>query len=63
FEVVDWKTGSGYGTDPMQLALYRLAWAQLASVPVEQVSAAFLLVATGEVIRPETDALIELLLT
>ena len=40
----------------MQLALYRLAWATLAGVPVEEVSAAFVLVATGEVLRPDTTA-------
>ena len=55
FEVVDWKTGSGHGVDPVQLAVYRLAWAQLAGVPVDQVAAAFLIIATGEILRPKTD--------
>ena len=40
---------------PMQLALYRLAWARLMDVPVEQVSAAFVIVGTGEVLRPDTE--------
>jgi len=56
YEVVDWKTGSARHVDPMQLALYRLAWATLTGVPVEEVSAAFVLVATGEVLRPDTSA-------
>jgi DNA helicase-2/ATP-dependent DNA helicase PcrA len=51
YEVVDWKTGRG-PADPTQLAVYRLAWAELAGVPVERVDAAFLHVRTGEVVRP-----------
>jgi DNA helicase-2/ATP-dependent DNA helicase PcrA len=54
YEVVDWKTGHGRTADPLQLAVYRLAWAELAGVPVERVSAAFLYVRTGEVARPRT---------
>lgn len=54
YEVVDWKTGSSRSTDPLQLAIYRLAWANLRGVPVEQVDAAFVLVATGDVVRPQT---------
>jgi DNA helicase-2/ATP-dependent DNA helicase PcrA len=49
FEVVDWKTGSKIldGDSAIQLAIYRLAWAKLADVPVESVSAAFHYVPTG----------------
>ena len=49
FEVVDWKTGSKVLDEDsaIQLAIYRMAWAQLANVPVEQVSAAFHYVPTG----------------
>jgi DNA helicase-2/ATP-dependent DNA helicase PcrA len=50
WEVVDWKTGAETA-DPLQLAVYRLAWARLSGVPVEQVEAAFLYVRTGEVTR------------
>lgn len=57
-EVVDWKTGSGAQADPLQLALYRLAWAQVSGIPIERVGAAFVEVATGRVIRPDTDALL-----
>ncbi len=51
FEVVDWKTGS-HPADPLQLALYRLAWAELHGIPVDQVTATFYYVATGRIERP-----------
>ncbi|QMU75222.1 ATP-dependent helicase [Streptacidiphilus sp. PB12-B1b] len=53
YEVVDWKTNRQQTADPLQLAVYRLAWAELRGVPPEQVSAAFLYVRTGSVVRPE----------
>ena len=56
FDVIDWKTGSARNVDPTQLALYRLAWANLQGVPVDEVDAAFVMVATGEVVRPDTSA-------
>ena len=51
FEVVDWKTGST-PADTMQLAIYRLAWAELQQVPPESVGAAFYYVARGIVDNP-----------
>ena len=48
WEVVDWKTGNE-AADPLQLAIYRLAWAKLVDAPVAAVDAAFLYVRTGEV--------------
>ncbi len=51
FEVVDWKTNRAADADPLQLAVYRLAWAELAGVPPDRVRAAFLYVRTGEVRR------------
>jgi DNA helicase-2/ATP-dependent DNA helicase PcrA len=42
----------------MQLALYRLACAQARGVPVDRVDGTFVFVATGEVLRPDTDALL-----
>lgn len=54
FDVIDWKTGSADALDPLQLAIYRLAWAQVRAVPIEQVDAAFYVVGTGETIRPES---------
>ncbi|MGC0329655.1 DNA helicase-2/ATP-dependent DNA helicase PcrA [Streptomyces sp. SAI-170] len=53
YEIVDWKTGREGTADPLQLALYRLAWAQQQGVPLESVTAAFLYVRTGEVVRPQ----------
>lgn len=52
YEVVDWKTNRTRDADPLQLALYRVAWAELAGVAPERVSAAFLYVRGGEVVRP-----------
>ena len=62
YDVIDWKTGSSRHVDPMQLALYRLAWSRLMDVPVEQVSAAFVIVGTGEVLRPDTEPALAVLL-
>ncbi|MET9906335.1 ATP-dependent DNA helicase [Streptomyces sp. NPDC006476] len=53
YEIVDWKTSRNRTADPLQLALYRLAWAEQQGVPLESVNAAFLYVRTGEVVRPQ----------
>jgi DNA helicase-2/ATP-dependent DNA helicase PcrA len=50
--VVDWKTNRSRTADPLQLAIYRVAWAELAGVPVEQVRAAFYYVRTGDLVEP-----------
>lgn len=63
YEVVDWKTGSTAAIDPRQLAIYRLAWSHMAGVPWTDVDAAFYMVATGEEIRPDTDAEVQALLS
>ncbi len=47
WQVVDWKTGRE-AADPVQLAVYRLAWARLVGVPAEDVDASFLYVRTGK---------------
>ena len=58
FDVVDWKTGRPPASAEeervvaVQLAAYRLAWAALAGVPVEQVRAAFYYVADDATVRP-----------
>ncbi|GAA2819768.1 hypothetical protein GCM10010441_50160 [Kitasatospora paracochleata] len=52
YEVVDWKTQREESADPLQLAVYRVAWAEQAGVPLEQVTAAFLYVRSGRVERP-----------
>jgi DNA helicase-2/ATP-dependent DNA helicase PcrA len=57
-EVVDWKTGRP-PDDPddaaaraVQLAAYRLAWAQLSGLPLERVAAAFHYVRHRRTVRP-----------
>ncbi|MFI8217380.1 UvrD-helicase domain-containing protein [Streptomyces sp. NPDC085932] len=52
YEIVDWKTSRSRTADPLQLAVYRLAWAEQQGVPPERVTAAFLYVRGGEVVRP-----------
>ena len=56
YEVVDWKTGKVKSGDDLanaaiQLAMYRLAYAKLKSIPIENVSAAFHYVADNETVR------------
>ncbi|MEV6120979.1 ATP-dependent DNA helicase [Streptomyces sp. NPDC052077] len=53
YEIVDWKTHRVHEADPLQLAVYRLAWAEQRNVPLESVTAVFVYVRTGEVVRPE----------
>ncbi|WP_371546052.1 UvrD-helicase domain-containing protein [Streptomyces sp. NBC_00554] len=53
YEIVDWKTNRSRTADPLQLAIYRLAWAEQQGVPLESVNAAFLYVRSGEVVRPD----------
>jgi len=50
--LVDWKTNRSANADPLQLAIYRLAWAELHDLPVERVRAAFYYVRSGDVVRP-----------
>ncbi|GAB2637654.1 hypothetical protein GCM10027270_28130 [Nocardioides ginkgobilobae] len=50
--LVDWKTNRRADADPLQLALYRLAWAELHDLDPEQVRAAFYYVRTGTVEEP-----------
>ncbi len=47
--VVDWKTSS-QAADDLQLAVYRLAWAQARGLDVSEVGAAFYYVATDELV-------------
>lgn len=53
YEIVDWKTNRTRTADPLQLAVYRVAWAEQQGVPLESVTAAFLYVRSGEVVRPD----------
>lgn len=52
FLVVDWKTSRKETSDPLQLALYRLAWAELTGTPIERVRAAFHYVRSGRTVEP-----------
>ncbi|MET7760573.1 UvrD-helicase domain-containing protein [Streptomyces sp. NPDC005393] len=52
YEIVDWKTGRSQDADPLQLAVYRLAWAEQHDLPLSAVTAAFVYVRSGEVVRP-----------
>jgi DNA helicase-2/ATP-dependent DNA helicase PcrA len=57
WDLVDWKTGrrppaGQLKTRAVQLAVYRLAWARLKGVPLEDVRAAFFYVADNQVVRP-----------
>ncbi|MDQ0101053.1 DNA helicase-2/ATP-dependent DNA helicase PcrA [Paenarthrobacter nicotinovorans] len=57
WQLIDWKTGRRpagrqLATRAVQLAVYRLAWARLKDVPLEEVSAAFYYVAEDAVVRP-----------
>jgi len=58
FDVVDWKTGRQPGSAAekravaVQLAAYRLAWAELAGVPLTDVRAAFYYVRDNVTVRP-----------
>jgi DNA helicase-2/ATP-dependent DNA helicase PcrA len=53
FQVVDWKTNRAENADPWQLAIYRLAWAEMHNLPVESVDAIFYYVRSDRVVRPE----------
>lgn len=61
FEVVDWKTNKAATADPLQLAIYRLAWAELQGIDPAKVTGAFYYVRLGEVKRfddlPDRNAL------
>lgn len=51
FEVVDWKTNRAATADSLQLAIYRLAWAELQGIDPARVTGAFYYVRLGEVKR------------
>ncbi|MEO3888211.1 ATP-dependent DNA helicase [Nonomuraea sp. B5E05] len=70
YEVVDWKTGQPprgrkARAASVQLAAYRLAWSQLAGVPLERVGAAFHYVRANRTVRPvdllDADGLVALI--
>ena len=64
--LVDWKTSRSHDADPLQLAVYRLAWAELHDLPLHRVRAAFCYVRDGRVDEveglPDREALERVLL-
>jgi DNA helicase-2/ATP-dependent DNA helicase PcrA len=57
YTIVDWKTGRAKSGDDLataaiQLAMYRLAYSKLHSIPLEKISAAFHYVGDGQTVRP-----------
>ncbi|MFJ3101623.1 ATP-dependent helicase [Streptomyces sp. NPDC086835] len=53
YEIVDWKTARNGVADPLQLAVYRLAWAEQHGIPLDAVTATFVFVRTGEIVHPD----------
>src|SRR5690606_8401939 len=57
YDVVDWKTGhpptgAAARAAAVQLATYRLAWADLSGTPLDRVGAAFHYVRVNQTVRP-----------
>jgi DNA helicase-2/ATP-dependent DNA helicase PcrA len=52
YQVVDWKTSGTPRANPLQLAIYRLAWAELRGVPLRSVDAVFYDVRGDRILRP-----------
>ncbi|HEY9291381.1 MAG TPA: PD-(D/E)XK nuclease family protein, partial [Microlunatus sp.] len=52
YRIVDWKTSPGQSHDPLQLAIYRTAWAELSGVTPDQVDAVFYSVPEDRIITP-----------
>jgi DNA helicase-2/ATP-dependent DNA helicase PcrA len=52
--LVDWKTSRRQSADPLQLAIYRVAWAELHGLPLDRVRAEFYYVRDGAVVAPES---------
>ncbi len=51
YQIVDWKT-SNVPADPLQLSIYRMAWAHSMQIPVGRVDAVFYHVLTDHIERP-----------
>ena len=52
YEVVDWKTNRSHDADPLQLAIYRVAWAEIIGCDPDAVTGSFAYVRDGAVITP-----------
>ena len=53
YTIVDWKTGSAEFVDPVQLSLYRHAWARSHGLLAENVQAMFVFLPSGEELTPD----------
>lgn len=53
FRIVDWKTSRGESADPLQLAIYRQAWAELSGCDPSEVDAIFYSVPDDRIVRPD----------
>jgi DNA helicase-2/ATP-dependent DNA helicase PcrA len=53
YTVVDWKTGSAEFVDPIQLSLYRHAWAMAKGLDAAVVAAMFVFLPSGDELTPE----------
>jgi len=49
--LVDWKTNRHETADPLQLAIYRVAWSELTGTPLSRVRAAFYDVRSGTLVE------------
>jgi DNA helicase-2/ATP-dependent DNA helicase PcrA len=54
FTIVDWKTGSAEFVDPLQLSLYRHAWAKTHSLDPAEVDALFVFLPEAKELRPDS---------
>lgn len=52
--LVDWKTHAQMDADPLQLSLYRIAFAKRHNISIDLVDAAFVYVRRDEIFQPET---------
>ena len=59
FEVVDWKTNKKATADPLQLSIYRLAWAELNGVDPADVTGSFYYVRLGQTVRYGAEDLLD----
>lgn len=50
WQVIDWKTNLGATSDPLQLAIYRAAWARMQQIDPTDIDCAFVYVRRSEVV-------------
>lgn len=50
WQIIDWKTNLGDTSDPLQLAIYRAAWARMQQVDATDIDCAFVYVRRSEVV-------------